>query len=315
MINEPAEKKMSLERASTRKSSARRFASDHILVPYLFLIPALVIYTWFTIIPVINTLRLSLYQWDGISPAVPAGLQNFVDLFTNDQVFMDSFKNAFIFVIYYAIIPIIMALFLSALMTRRRIHGLTAFRTLLFVPYTLALVVVSIAWRWLYLPDGPLNQAMNLIGLGFLTRPWLGDFTYALHAIGLVASWVMYGLPMVLFIAGIQKIPRDLYDAARVDGAGAFQEFWNITLPGLIQELTVVTSLALIYAMRNFDLVFTMTRGGPGFSTYTPALLMYLNAFQYNQVGKGAAVAVILTAMNLVLVFLVTQLIGRRART
>lgn len=300
------------EKSMPTRNAIRRYAFDNLFIPYLFLLPGLVIYTWFTIIPVANTLLLSLYNWDGISSSTFAGFGNFIDLFTNDTVFLRSFINSLIFVVYYAVIPIIVALILSTLMTRRQIRGLTAFRTILFVPYTLALVVVAIAWRWLYLPDGPINQVLNLIGLGFLTRPWLGDFTFALHSIGLVASWVMYGLPMVLFIAGIQKISRELYDAARVDGAGAFQEFLHVTLPGLKGELTVVASLTLIYAMRNFDLVFTMTRGGPGYSTYTPALFMYLNAFQYGSVGKGAAIAAIITLINFILVLLVTRLIGER---
>jgi raffinose/stachyose/melibiose transport system permease protein len=294
------------------RSNIHRNAVKRVVIPYLFLLPGLIIYTWFTIIPVVNTLLLSLYSWDGILPATPVGFSNFIDLFTNDTVFLGSFINALIFVIYYTIIPIMVALFLSVLMTRRRIRGLTVFRTILFIPNTLALVVVAIAWRWLYLSDGPINQVLNLIGLGFLSRPWLGDFTYALHAIGIVASWVAYGLPMVLFIAGIQKIPRELYDAARVDGAGAFLEFLYVSLPGLKTELTVVASLELIYAMRAFDLVFTMTRGGPGYSTYTPALSMYLNAFQYGTVGKGSAIAVIITLINFVLVLLVTMSIGKR---
>lgn len=302
------------KKALPARSAIRRYAVDRVIIPYLFLLPGLIIYTWFTIIPVVNTLLLSLYNWDGISPSTFAGFGNFIDLFINDSIFIRSFVNSFIFVIYYAIIPIIVALLLSTLMTRRQIRGLTAFRTILFIPYTLALVVVAIAWRWLYLPDGPINQVLKLIGLGFLTRPWLGDFTFALHSIGMVASWVMYGLPMVLFIAGIQKISRDLYDAARVDGAGPFQEFLHVTLPGLTGELTVVASLTLIYAMRSFDLVFTMTRGGPGYSTYTPALFMYLNAFQYGTVGKGAAIAAIITLINFFLVLLVTRLIGERGQ-
>lgn len=312
MIKAWAEANLLVKKAIPALNAFRRHAVDTVLIPYLFLLPGLIMYTWFTIIPVINTLLLSVYKWDGILPATPVGFGNFIDLFTNDPVFIGSFINSLIFVIYYTIIPIVVALFLSVLMTRRRIRGLTAFRTILFVPNTLALVVVAIAWRWLYLSDGPINQILNLIGLGFLARPWLGDFNVTLHAIGLVASWVAYGLPMVLFIAGIQKIPRDLYDAARVDGGGPFREFLHVSLPGLMTELTVVASLELIYAMRAFDLVFTMTRGGPGYSTYTPALSMYLNAFQYGMVGKGSAIAAIITLINFILVLLVNLTIGKR---
>src|SRR5262249_49555083 len=141
-----------------------------------------------------------------------------------------------------------------------------------------------------------------------LAHDWLGDFTWALPALGLVGTWITFGLCMVLFLAGMQKIPRELYDAAKVDGAGALREFRAVTLPGLRNELVVALTLTTITALRSFDLIYNTTLGGPGGQTRVPSVLIYLNAFQYNQVGVAAAVAVLLTAIIFAIAFVITRL-------
>ena len=123
-------------------------------------------------------------------------------------------------------------------------------------------VVIAQAWTWIYATEGPLNRALELVGLGSLARPWLGDFTWALPSIGAIGSWVTFGLCMVLFVAGVQKIPTSLYDAARVDGAGAVREFFVVTLPGR-NEILVAVVPTTINALRSFDIVYNTTAGGP----------------------------------------------------
>ena len=140
------------------------------------------------------------------------------------------------------------------------------------MPQTIATVVVALAWVWIYAPSGPLNESLRAIGLGSLARGWLGDFTFALPALGLVGTWVMFGLCLVLFLAGIQKIPTTLYEAARVDGAGRVREFFAVTLPGLRGELSVALTLTTIMALRTFDLIYVSTSGGPGTSTTVPSV-------------------------------------------
>ncbi len=280
------------------------------LTPYFYLLPAFIIYTLFAIIPVISTVQVSFLKWDGVSPGEWVGFRNYVQLIA-DPMLRQSLVHAFEFIIFYSILPVALGLILANTMTRRPIRGMTFFRTILFLPQTLALVVVAIAWRWLYAPEGSLNETLRFIGLGSLTRFWLGDFQLALPALGVVGTWVMYPLAMILFMAGIQNIPRELYDAARVDGAGPLQEFFNITLPGVHQEMTVIVTLTVIFAMRNFDIVYTTTRGGPGTTTTTPALLMYLNAFQFGQVGQGAAIGVSLTILILLMSFFIGRLFSR----
>jgi raffinose/stachyose/melibiose transport system permease protein len=164
---------------------------------------------------------------------------------------------------------------------------------------------------WIYASDGPLNELLRAVGLGSLARPWLGDFSWALPAIGGIGTWVTYGLCMVLFIAGAQNIPTSLYDAARVDGAGPLREFFAVTLPGLRNEIVVAFVLTTINALRSFDLIYNTNQGGPGTSTYVPSLYMYQNAFVYNRVGYAAAIAVILAAAIFALAFLVIYLTSR----
>jgi raffinose/stachyose/melibiose transport system permease protein len=182
------------------------------------------------------------------------------------------------------------------------------FRTVLFLPQVIAMVVVGVAWRWMYTDDGVVNQLLDAIGLGSVTRAWLGDFSWALPSVGLVGTWVMYGLCMVLFLAGVQKIDTSLYEVARIDGAGPIREFRHVTLPGLRQEIVVALTITTIAALRNFDLVYVTTNGGPGNATTVPAVEIYRLGFREGQVGLACAVAVVLTLLIFSVVFAITRL-------
>jgi raffinose/stachyose/melibiose transport system permease protein len=160
----------------------------------------------------------------------------------------------------------------------------------------------------IYAPDGPLNEGLRLLGLDTLAQAWLGGFTTALPVLGVVGAWVQFGLCMVLLLAGIQKIPPDLYDAAKVDGAGPLREFFTVTLPGLRAELAVALTLTMISALRTFDLIYITTRGGPGDATNVPALEVYERAFLTGQVGAAAALGITLAAVIFVLSFLTIRL-------
>ncbi|GDY58763.1 hypothetical protein SVIO_093860 [Streptomyces violaceusniger] len=205
-------------------------------------------------------------------------------------------------------------LLLAAVMARARVRGMTFFRTVLFLPQVLALIVVGVAWRSILAPDGLLNDALRAVGLGSLARPWLGDYTWALPAVGVVGTWVGTGLCMVLFLAGAQRIPRELYEAARMDGAGPLREFLTVTLPGLRPQIAVALTLTIVAGLRNFDLIYITTSGGPGNATSVPAYEVYRRAFETNQVGSAAAVGVALTVLIFVLTVTVSRLVeGRRA--
>ena len=167
-------------------------------------------------------------------------------------------------------------------------------------------------WRWLLAPDGPVNGFMSDIGLHSLTRAWLGDFTFALPSVGLVGTWVMLGLALVLLLAGVQKIPTEQYEAARIDGASVWWEFLAVTLPGLRYEIAVVLVLTVTAALRNFDVIYVMTSGGPGTSTTVPSWLVYNQAFVEGAVGAAAALGITL-AVLIVVVNIIIARIGRVA--
>jgi raffinose/stachyose/melibiose transport system permease protein len=172
----------------------------------------------------------------------------------------------------------------------------------------IALVVVAVMWKMIYDPDnGALNRFLGVFGIE--GKSWLGDFSLALPSVGFVGTWVYFGLAMVLLTAGVQKIPASLYDAARVDGAGAVREFFAVTLPALRGEIAVTLTLTTVYALRNFDLVYITTKGGPGNATSVPAYQVYDRAFQTGQVGSAAAVGITLA----LIIFAITFVINRVA--
>jgi raffinose/stachyose/melibiose transport system permease protein len=279
-------------------------------VGYLYILPALVLYSAFVLAPFGHTAWISLHAWDGITPATWVGLDNYRDILTDDQV-RATFGHALVLIVFYSALPLVLGLLLAASLSRMRVRGLTFFRAVLFLPQVISLVAVGVIWKWILGPEGSVNEALRGIGLQSAARPWLGDFGWALPSVGLVGTWVMYGLAMVLLIAGVQKIPPSLYDAARVDGAGPVREFLAVTLPGLRNEIVVVLVLTTTTALRSFDLVYVMTQGGPGTSTEVPSYRLYNAAFQTGQAGLGAAIGITLAIVIFGLAFAITR-IGER---
>jgi raffinose/stachyose/melibiose transport system permease protein len=289
-----------------RRRGPTRAPGDPRNIGWLYVLPGLAFYVLFTLAPLLHTVYYSLFDWDGLTPKTWVGLANYGEAL-RDSVLRDSFVHSAILIVYYAVFPVIIGLGLTAALTRSAIRGFRFFRTVLFLPQLIAGVVIAQAWTWIYASEGPLNRFLELIGLGSLARPWLGDFTWALPSIGAIGSWVTFGLCMVLFIAGVQKIPTSLYDAARVDGAGPVREFFAVTLPGLRAEILVAFVLTTINALRSFDIVYNTTAGGPGGSTIVPSMYMYQNAFLYNRVGYAAAISTVLA----IAIFLLAALVLR----
>jgi len=283
-------------------------------VAYLYLLPAFAIYAAFVLAPLGHTIWLSLHSWDGLTPETWVGLDNYREI-VRDPVLRGAFEHALVLIVFYAVIPVTLGLVLVGALSRGRVRGQAGFRTVLFLPQVIPLVVVAVIWRMIYAPlDGPLNRTLDFFWLGALARPWLGDFGLALPAVGLVGTWVMIGLTLVLFMAGVQKIPQSLYDAARVDGAGPVREFVAVTLPNLRGEIAVALTLTTIAALRNFDLVYITTQGGPGNATSVPAWEVYNRAFQIGQIGMAAAIGFTLACVIFVLSFAITR-IGDRGDT
>ncbi len=291
------------------RSAARPPRRRRNLAPYLFVAPALVMYLLFALGPFLHAVYLSFFDWDGITVGTWSGLDNYRTIFT-DPLIREGFSHSLVLIAFFATIPVAIGLLVAATMTTFQVRGATAFRVMIFLPQVVSSVVVGVIWNWIYASDGPLNQTLSAVGLGGLARPWLGDFTWALPAIGLIGGWSLMGLCMVLFVAGIQQVPGTMYDAVRIDGGGRVRELVTVTIPHLRYEIGVVLTLTIIGALRTFDLVFVLTRGGPGTSTTVPGLLLYSRAFVDGRVGLACAIAVVLS----VLVFAVTFAIDRFVR-
>lgn len=282
------------------------------LTPYLFLAPALVVYATFLLYPLGRAAQISLYDWDGLTLATFVGLDNYVDVVTDPRL-REAFWHALVLIFFFAVLPLAIGLVLAAVLVRAQVRGLAFFRTVVFLPQVIAMVVVAVAWRQIYAPDGQLNRLLDAVGLGPLTRAWLGDFTWTLPAVGFVGTWVSTGLVTVLLMAGMARVPRDLYEAATLDGAGAVRSFLAISVPSVRAEIVVALTLTIIAALKTFDLVYVTTRGGPGTSTTVPSYEVYRRAFMIGEVGSAAAVAIVLTALIFAINLAVNR-IGERER-
>jgi raffinose/stachyose/melibiose transport system permease protein len=293
-------------------ASSERPPGEPRLVGYLYLLPAFVVFAAFVLAPLVHAAYISLFNWDGLTVGTWAGLANYGDVFS-DPTLRSSFAHSLILILFYAVLPILIGLLLAGVMARARVRGLAFFRTVLFLPQVIALVVVAVMWKMIYDPaNGVANKLLGLFGIP--AQNWLGSFSLALPSVGLIGTWVMYGLAMVLLTAGVQKIPASLFDAARVDGAGAFREFFAVTLPALRGEIAVALTLCTIQALRNFDVVYNTTGGGPGQATSVPAYQVYTRAFETGQVGSAAAVGISLTAIIFLITLGINQLAERGAR-
>jgi raffinose/stachyose/melibiose transport system permease protein len=285
-------------------------------IGYLYVAPAFILYAAFNLVPLVQGVNISFYNWDGITPGTWVGIQNYTEFFT-DPTILAGYTHVLILMIFYAFLPIVIGLFLAAVLSRIRIRGLTVFRMLLFLPLVITDVVTAVAWTWVYDIDGPISTVLKAVGLGHLipAQGWLGDFNTALPAVGVFGLWGGFGFCLILFLAGVMKIPASLYEAARVDGANAFREFFAVTLPGLRYELQVVLVLSVIGTLDTFDEIYVMTSGGPGNATTVPAYLVWRRLFQTGQVGSAAALGIVLMLIIFAVTWTINRLMERGAET
>ncbi|WP_017588924.1 carbohydrate ABC transporter permease [Nocardiopsis ganjiahuensis] len=274
---------------------------------WLYLLPALAVYGGFAIYPALSTLYFSFLDWDGVQLPAWAGLENYTRV-VSDPLLAGAIGNGLVLIVFFSLLPIAVGLLMTGLLTGRPRRGMTFYRTVFFLPQVLPLVAVGTTWRWLYSGDGAVNEFLGAVGLGGLTRTWLGDYDFALVALGLIGTWCMSGLCMVLFMSGAQKIDPALHEAAALDGAGRLRRFLSVTLPGLRREISIAGVITTIAALASFDLVFVTTNGGPAGQTNVPALLVYRLAFNEGDIGAASALAVVLTLLVIALVSLIRLL-------
>ena len=280
-------------------TSTRRKALKQNLVAYSFILPNLLGFALFTLVPVVFSLGLALMNWDGANVVTWAGLDNFKKLFS-DTTFRISLFNTFYYVI--GTVPPTMAAALGlALLLNQRLRGRNFFRTTFFFPYVASLVAVAVVWNMLFNPAmGPVNQLLTALGVENPPR-WTASIDWAMPTVILASIWKGMGYYMVIYLAALQGIPSYLYEAAEIDGANAWQRFRYITLPMLTPATFFVSIMLIIASFKVFDLLMVMTGGGPGRATNVLVIHTYNTAFKEFRFGYSSAIAMVLFLIVLVI--------------
>ncbi len=281
---------------------------------YFYLLPAVALLGAFILYPLARVVQYSFQSWDGVGPATYVGFSNYKQLVQPPQ--SSALGHIGVLFIFFAVIPTGLGLMVASLIGRVRMRGMGVFRAIFFLPQVIITVVIAIVWTWLLAPSGAgsINGILHSLGLGPAVGPaYLGDFNTALLSLGLIALWVNFGLCFLLFLSGVQRISPELYDSARVDGAGLVREFVHITVPLLRREMGAVLIITTVIALQNFALVYVATNGGPGTSTIVPGILIYRDAFQLGEVGTAASLAVVLAALVAGVTLGIRALLERKA--
>ncbi len=291
--------------AATPSEAATRPAPTHAVMQlrrthhwtgWAYLAPGILVFGFTVAAPLVYALWVSFYSWDGVTHATWVGLHNYVTVFTDASIGKAAIQTLILFV-FYTGLPIVFGTVYAAVIARYRIALGAMWRTILFLPQVLSVVVIGVVWQWLLQMNGPINNVLRSIGLGSLARPWLGDFTLALPAEGIIGTWILTGLCMVLLLAGAQLIDPQLYDAANIDGAGPIKQFLNVTVPGLRNVIIVCVVLTAAMCVNNFAIVWVTTHGGPGTQTEVISTALYRRAFIFSDLGTASALAVVVFAI------------------
>jgi raffinose/stachyose/melibiose transport system permease protein len=277
----------------------------------LFLLPALALYAVLVVTPVAQALLYSGYDWNGLGPRTDfVGLDNYRQALA-DTVFLSALRhNGIIMALSLAFqLPFALGL---ALLLNRRMRGRGLLRLLFFAPFVVSEVITAVVWTLILQPDGLADRTLEGAGLGFLVRGWLADPTIVLYTVFVVISWRYFGFHMIIYLAGLQQIPRELEEAAAIDGATEMQILRYVTLPLLGPTIRVSVFLSIIGSLQVFDLVWVMTGGGPVHGSTTMAVYMLDWGFRRFQLGYGSAVAVILFAVSLAFALAYQRFVLRR---
>jgi raffinose/stachyose/melibiose transport system permease protein len=259
------------------------------VVPWLFVLPIMLINMAVVLGPAVASFYYSMTSWSGIGKAEWVGLDNFRRLFTDDPSFGHAFRNNLIWLAMFLTIPILMGLIAASLLAPIQ-RGAIFYRMTLFMPYVLPSVIIASIWRSLMNPDRGIGATLSDWGIGGLDRAFLGDPDTVLPAIAFVDNWHWWGFLMVLFLAAMQNIPPDLYEAARLDGANRWDEFRDVTIPGIRPTLVFMVLMTSIWSFLTFDYIWILTQGGPAGSSEVLAVLVQKHAFLGREAGYASAI-------------------------
>ena len=283
----PPPRSQAARRSRTRLRSA--------IVGWSFILPNFLGFGLLTLVPVVTLFYMAFTNWNIFGQAQFVGLANFERLI-GDATFRVSVLNTVVYAGLHIPLTIVISLAL-ALLLNSKIRGVAFFRTAAFFPYITSIVAIAVVWNLLFSPDyGPVNEMLRAIGIAD-PPGWLTSSEWAMPAVVIVGTWRDMGYYMVLFLAGLQTVPSELHEAARVDGANAMQRFWSVTLPCLRPTMFFVTVILTINSLKIFDLILVMTEGGPGTSTLVLSQFIYRKGFEENQFGYASAASIVLFLM------------------
>ena len=281
-------------------------------IPLLFVLPAVVYHAALVVIPALSTIYMAFYDWNGIGKGTFIGFQNFIELFTKDSVFPLALLNNLRWLIVFFFVPTTLGLVIAMLVSKQK-KGQLIYRAIYFLPYVLASIVAGKIWSSLLSPYFGAGKMFKLLGWTDASKIlWLGNPNIALYTVAFVDNWHYWGFVMVLFIAALHQVDNNLYEAARVEGAGKWQEFITITIPGIAPTLVFIVMTTMMWSFTTFDYIWAMTKGGPGQSTEILSTWIYKNAFINYRGGYANALCVVQLAFVL-LVFLLQQRLRKKA--
>ena len=279
--------------------------------PYLMCLAAILLFTVFVMAPFFVGIYTSFFRWDGFSAMKFNGIKNYLYVF-RDEIFWKAIKNTFVYAILVTVFKNVIAFFLASILVKN-FFGKTVFRTAIYIPVTLSYIVIGILWTWIYNPTfGLLNSLLTALGLERLIVGWLSDANVALFSVIAVDIWKWIGYHMVLYIAGLQGVPKDLYEAAEIDGAGRLAKLRYVTIPMVNATIVINVLMSITGAfVSNYDIVYIMTNGGPYHSTEVSLTYIMKTAFTDSNFGKANAMSVVLFLMVLVFGFIQLRAMSR----
>jgi len=285
------------------------------LAPYLYVLPAFLLFATFSIYPFYKLAALSLFDWDGITPTMRfVGLANYQEVFAHSPVFWRSFWQAGYITLLALVFQNALALAL-AMAVNRELRGGAAYRVIFYLPPILSGIVVGLIWGWIYDGNfGVFNETLKRLGLGDWARSWLADPKTALTAVAVIHMWKGFGWGFVIFLAGLQTIPQELYEAATVDGANAWCRFRHITLPLLAPVCILVSILTILGTMQIFEIIVATTQGGPGYHTEVPITRILASMLGSSRFGYACSQGIVFGLILFVVSLIQFRLSGRMER-
>ncbi|MEA3322419.1 MAG: sugar ABC transporter permease [Bacillota bacterium] len=272
---------------------------------YLFFVPGLIFYSIFFILPTISAVFYSFTDWDGLTADFNfVGFENYTNLVTNDSIFIKSMTNNLKFMLFVVVFQTLFSLVFAILLVKNTKTNIFL-RALYFFPTILSSVSVAFIWSYMYDPNlGIINNLFSSVGLEMLANNWLGDQNIAIYSIAFVQVWFHTGQMLIIFVAGLQAIPEDLYEVAKIEGASRWQTFSKVTWPLIAPAATIVVAYTTIQSFKAFDLIYAMTRGGPNYATEILATHIYTTAFRSFKFGYASAESVIFMLVIALITFL-----------